>query len=615
MGAAQAQELGLANHLFKITSYIEAAELFEKEKFKTQDIYEKLGDCYYFNSHMDEAAKWYGELMLFHESSVDPSYFFKYAQALKGLEKYEEASPWLKKYETIIKNGKINDVIKLDSLLNENRESIYDVFTLGGNTAETDFGGSFYNNTLVFSSSRSGGKIYDWNKQPYLDLYQANIDSEGNLEEIKPFSSKINTKLHESNAVFTKDGNTMYFTRNNLINGKKVKDKNKVTHLKIFRAELINDEWENISELPFNGDNYSIVHPALSEDDKKLYFSSDMPGTIGSFDIFVVNIDGKDNYSKPKNLGPKINTKHLEQFPFYSKDTLYYSSNGLVGFGGLDVFKSYNNVKQGFTTPKNLKLGINSSLDDFGYVLDEEKSAGYISSNRIGGRGGDDIYKFRKATAIFRIDGKVKDRLKLDPVEGASISLLDADKKVLETLKSDKDGEFSFILEPEKDYTIKVKHKSYIPTTYNFKTSKTDPVISSTILLDLYQTIDPDIVFKNKKVQIDHEPIYFDFNSSILTPKAKVILDDVVRVINKYPEINIHCGSHTDSRGSDKYNKWLSLRRAKSTADYIISKGISASRITSNGYGESELVNQCADKVKCTEEEHQLNRRSEFVLE
>jgi outer membrane protein OmpA-like peptidoglycan-associated protein len=610
--SVKAQNQDLANHFFNKRAYVKAINLFEKEENKTQEVYEKLADSYYFNSQMDEAAQVYAELMKKHEATTEPSYYFKYAQALKGIAEYNKAELWLEKYKEKINESENNH---LDTFIDENlnKKSIYSVYSLDFNTEETDFGGTFFNDKLIFSSTRGGGKDYDWNNRPYLDLYQADIAENGDLHNIEEFSSKINTWLHESNAIFTKDGKRMFFTRNNFNNGKQIKDSNKVTHLKIYSAELIKGKWGNIKELPFNGDNYSVMHPALSKDEKKLYFSSDMPGTIGSFDLFEVNLDGIDNYGNPTNLGPKINTKELEQFPFYSNDTLYFSSNRKLGFGGLDVFKSYNS-NDGFTEPENLQLGINSSLDDFGFVLDEKTSSGYVSSNRKGDKSGDDIYKFKKATKILQIDGFVKDRDLLNLVENSTVTLFNAKDSILGTLKTSKDGHFNFNLEPSKEYTIKVDHSMYLPETYKFKTEDNLSKINKTILLDSFHAVVENVVMKNNVVQIDHEPIYFDLNSSYLRPDAIVILDDVVKVIKKYPNMMIHCASHTDSRATDKYNMWLSIRRAKRTAEYIIAQGIDASRITNDGYGESMLVNGCYDDVDCSEPEHQLNRRTEFIL-
>ncbi|WP_299058541.1 OmpA family protein [uncultured Polaribacter sp.] len=622
--SVKAQNLDLPNRLFQKKSYKKAIKLFEKIENKSQSVYENLADSYYYNSQMEEAVKWYAELMAKHEATTATAYYFRYAQALKGIEDYDNADLWFSKYQNEeIERTDVKEM-KSNLVFDKKAKSVYTISNLETNTAASDFGGGFRGNKLIFSSTRSGGDVYDWNKEPYLDLYQADIDDQGNLVNIQNFSKTINTELHESSAVFTKDGRTMFFTRNNYLDGKKGKDNKKVTHLKIYSAELVGNVWKNVKELPFNGDDYSAMHPALGKDDKELYFSSDMPGTIGSFDLFVVDINGPNNYGTPRNLGTSVNTEQLEQFPFYSKDTLYFSSNRFLGFGGLDVFKSYK-TDDGFTEPENLQLGINSNLDDFGFVLDDQTELGYFSSNRKGGKGGDDIYKFKKAPRPLLIEGLIKVRKTLDLVENAEVTLVNKDS-IIGTSTTTKDGIFNFKLETKEDYTINVKHSQYLPETYSFKTTEDRTKIKKTLFLD-----SPEIIVKqqpnysnsntvdtysnNQVYVIDHEPIYFDLNSSYLRPSAKFILDDIVRVIRNNPGTKINCASHTDSRADYKYNQWLSLRRAKRTADYIISKGIDPSRITYNGYGETMFVNNCYDDVPCTEEEHQLNRRTEFIIE
>lgn len=629
-----AQNLEFASHFFNIKSYVKAATFYEKEINKTQEIYERLADCYYYNSQMDKAVKWYSYLMVEYKNTTSSEYYFRYAQSLKGIEEYNEADFWLNEYQKRVKSDKKYKANNLDAFLDKSKGSktIYTVTSIDFNTEDSDFGGAFYDDKLVFSSSRTKGREFDWNNKSYLDLYQADIDMFGNLDNIELFAPEINTILHESNAVFTKDGKRMFFTRNNYLNGKQKKDIKKVTHLKIYSADLVDNEWGNIKELPFNGDSYSVIHPALSDDDKKLFFSSDMPGTVGSFDLFVVRIIGKNSYSKPKNLGIKINTEHLEQFPFYSNDTLYFSSNGLIGFGSLDIFKSYKG-KKGFTSPENLQLGINSNLDDFAYVINEKTSTGYISSNRNNGKGSDDIYKFKKAKDILQIHGFVKEKSGVDFINNATVTLFGVQDSVLQSIKTGKEGSFIFNLKRNREYTIKVEHKLYDLVTYTFKTEDNYLKINKIFLLKLFQNIqknfklieldspeyyemiEESIVLKNDKIQIDHEPIYFDLNSSYLTSKAQLILDKVLVIINKYPKIKIHCAAHTDSRSDNNYNKWLSIRRAQSTADYLLSKGVNVVRITKDGYGETQLINRCSDNVKCSEKEHQLNRRTEFILE
>ncbi|MFT6338816.1 MAG: hypothetical protein ACJATI_005595, partial [Halioglobus sp.] len=378
-----AQNLRKANHLFEKRAYVAATELFLNQTDKTQEVLEKLGDCYYYNSNMEEASKWYGVLFSEYENTTTPAYVFRYTQALKGKEKYAEADKLFEKYNEGIKVNTLG----LFEALNASIERPYIIHTVSENTNGSDFGTSFYGDKIVFASTRSIGEAYDWNDQPYLDLYIAEVDNQDNLTNVSSLSNTINTKVHEANAVFTKDGNTMYFTRNNYHDGKKKRDENKISHLKIYSAKKVNGSWINIKELSFNSDNYSVSHPTLSKDESQLYFSSDMPGTLGSFDIFVVERNENGTYGTPKNLGSTINTEQREQFPFVSKNnTLYFASDGHLGLGGLDIFKS--TMRDGnYSNPKNLSDKINSNLDDFAFIIDETSETGYFSSNRKGGKG------------------------------------------------------------------------------------------------------------------------------------------------------------------------------------------------------------------------------------
>ncbi|MDO9137952.1 MAG: hypothetical protein Q7U21_09025, partial [Lutibacter sp.] len=300
-----AQNLKRANHLFEKRAYLNAAELFLNEEPKTQEVLEKLADCYYFNTKMSEAEQYYKMLLQNYEASVNPTYLFRYSQALKGVKKFTEADKWQQKYvvKKQMTTAEKQETLPLFETLNSKIKKPYIVHKVSINSKNSDFGTAYFGDKVVFASTRNKGKLYLWNNQPYLDLFVADIDHSQDLKNVVPFASSINSKMHESNAIFTKNGKTMYFTRNNFDSGKNNSDKNKVTHLKIYRAQLVNNKWTNILELPFNSNNYSTEHPALSPDEKQLYFASDMPGTIGSFDLFVVDINTDGTYGAPKNLG------------------------------------------------------------------------------------------------------------------------------------------------------------------------------------------------------------------------------------------------------------------------------------------------------------------------
>ena len=461
-----AQNLKRANHLFEKKAYLDAAQLFLNEENKTQEVYKKLGDCYYFNSIMDDAANWYKKLFETSTNTIEPDYFYRYSQALKGINKFEEADNWLNKYNKLSNNSDYKNLKTLaffDSL-NSQIDRPYIVHKIANaNTKKSDFGVAYFNNKVVFASTRNNGKNYDWNKQPYLDLYVAEVSETGDFKNVKPFSASINTKTHESNAVFTKDGKTMYFTRNNFIKGKKIRDKNKVTQLKIYKAQLIDTSWTNITELPFNNNNYSVEHPALSPDEKQLYFSSDMPESLGSFDLFVVNINEDGTYSKPKNLGPKINTKHREQFPFISSNnTLYFASDGHFGLGGLDIFKS-EYLNENYSNPINLSDKINSNLDDFAFIINEDDETGYFSSNRKGGIGDDDIYRFTQLKKYY-VQGLVKNKNSDELLPGSLITLFNNNNTIIEEMIVGDDAAYSFNIKPNKSYKIRGSRKLFNAT-------------------------------------------------------------------------------------------------------------------------------------------------------
>ena len=611
-----AQNLKRANNLFEKRAYIDAAALYANEEYKTKEVYEKLGDCYYYNNKMKEASKWYKMLIKMYEDTVDSNYFYRYAEALKGVQNFEEADKWLQKYkekENITVSDETSTLSFFDNL-NLTIKRPYIVHNVNINSEGSDFGLVKLGDKVVFSSTRNEGKLYDWNKQPYLDLFEGTIDDEGKISNIVPFSKIVNTKMHESSAIFTADGSTMYFTRNNFNEGKKGKDEQKITHLKIYKAQLVNNEWTKITELPFNNNNYSIEHPALSPDEKTLYFASDMPGSIGSFDLYKVSINNNGTYGTPINLGPTINTELREQFPFISNNNiLYFSSNGHTGLGGLDVFKS-EITTNGFTKPLNLSNVINSSADDFAFNIDDSET-GYFASNRAGGVGDDDIYNFTKTQQSF-IEGVVQNKANLSTVDGALVTLINKDDNtVIDEVTVGDNGEFSFEIEKNKHYIIKGAKKTFKSNSIELNIGDKINVDKDVVLLlEAYEDAETNIVKVNEKVQIKVNPIYFGFNKWNIRKKAALELNNIVSILKKYPEMIIEIGAHTDFRGSDEYNLDLSHKRANSVREYLVSQGIPNENVKSIGYGETQPINECTKEGICKEEDYNLNRRCEFVI-
>jgi outer membrane protein OmpA-like peptidoglycan-associated protein/tetratricopeptide (TPR) repeat protein len=614
---AQGSKLNKADKKYDKYSYIDAIEIYEKvaEKgYKSAELFEKLGNAYYFNGELDKASKWYGELFALNQE-VDSEYYFRYAQALKAEGNYEKSNQYMELFAQ-----KTNDTRA--KLFQENKDYLTDIDAVSGkytmdktdiNSEFYDYGPTFFGKQIVFTSSRSEGnqysKIHEWTKQNFTDLFVASIDDEGKLGSVENFSKTVNTKYNESSPVFTKDGKTMYFTRNNYNDGKKRKSDDKVIMEKIYKAELINGEWTNVKELPFSNDNYKTAHPTLSQDEKTMYFASDMPGSYGNSDLYKVSIDSNGNFGSPENLGPTINTEGRETFPFVDADNnLFFASDGHPGLGGLDIFEAKAN-KNSFEKPVNVGKPLNSPMDDFGYITNKD-GLGFFSSNRDGGTGFDDIYTFTVCT--HTLSGLITDIDTKEILPNAKVILFD-DKmnKISETTSSDK-GAYSFKVECNKKYYVRASKEEYETTEKSFgPVTKTG---ESKLNVELKRNIFPVEVGTDLAKILDVSIIYFDLDKWNIRPDAAEDLEKIIAVMNQYPNMTIDIRSHTDSRQTHKYNELLSDRRSKSTLEFMVKNGIKRNRLTAKGYGETQLVNNCSDDVPCSEAEHQKNRRSEFIV-
>ncbi len=403
------------------------------------------------------------------------------------------------------------------------------------------------------------------------------------------------------------------------------KDSKKTILLKLYKATLKDGKWSDEVELPFNSNEHSVAHPALSPDDKYLYFASDMPGTLGSSDIFKVEING-DSYGTPENLGAGINTESRDTFPFISDDNeLYFASDGHLGLGGLDIFASKMEEDGSYETVHNIGAPVNGKSDDFAFLIDKESKVGFFTSNRDGGQGYDDIYKFKEKIPLTEItdckqtlSGVAIDGQTELVVPNAQVTLLDENMKEIEQKFADEEGKYSFDVECDKQYTVRVTGKDGYST--NEKTTRTGKTRGDTF-------VEVPIVKEKVEVKVDEnilkkafgiDIIYFDLDKSNIRPDAAAQLALLVEVMNDYPAMKIDVRSHTDCRQTMDYNQKLSDRRAKSTIAWLVKKGINKNRLTGRGYGESQLVNDCGceptNESPCSEEEHQKNRRSEFII-
>ena len=608
----------LADKFFKNFGYIKAIELYEDAYEKGDNslhVLTRLGDAYYNNSNSEKAAYWYGEAMKIY-NKIDAAYLYKYIQTLRSIGKYEEADKWFKELSAVQQeDSRLKsynpDEVDLYAKLTSKSDVVVNIENMPFNSENSDFGSYIFENTLYFASARDdSGKTYSWNKEPFLDLYQVTLSKEDNTinyGSTAELSSKdINTEYHEASMAITNDGQTLYFTRDNMNKRNRLRyDKQGTTHLKLYKATLQDGQWTNVIELPFNDDLFSTGHPALSSDNKTLYFVSDREGGLGQSDIYSVIINDDGTYGDPENLGEKINTEGREMFPYVATDsTLYFSSDGHLNLGLLDIFKS-DILKGDRAEPKNIGAPYNSGYDDFAFFINANNENGYFSSNRPNGKGSDDIYSFNTKQCQQDIAGVARNSKTNDILFGVTIRLIDETGKVIEDIFS-KDGEYKFTVDCNKTYSIVANKSDYKEDQKTITTSFDDEKVNT---VDVF--LEP-LLTDN---QIVINPIFFDYDKSNIRTDAQYELENIVDVLRKHSEMIIKIESHTDSRGRDKYNMKLSDRRAKSTRDYLISRGINANRIQSAiGYGETQLLNKCANRVKCTEEEHQINRRSYFYI-
>ena len=620
---SQKREIQKANKEFDKFAYIDAREIYLKvvaDGYESAEILKRIGDTYYFNSDYTNAAEWYERLVITFPEETEVEYYYRAAQSLKSVGKYDEANALLNEY---VAKGGTGLVIKtfeedpnyLKSTVFKSRDFQLDRVDI--NTAHSDFGPAFYmDDKIVYASAArtEGAKTADWNNEPFLDLFVAQRDSTGQLSNPMPISGDVNTKFHESSAAFSKDGKTMYFTRNNYLDGKKGRDKNKTIRLKLYKATKTGEySWTNVVELPFNSNQYSVAHPALNPEETRLYFSSDMPGTMGMSDLWYVDIFENNKYGEPVNLGAEINTIARESFPFISENNnLYFSSDGRSGLGGYDVFVAPlgKDGKPGSVT--NLGSPTNSPKDDFGFIINEKSRIGYVSSNRDGDRGSvdDDIYLVREICSIS-ITGKVFDRESGTMLPGSDVTLLDHNNQLVASTKAKSDGTYSFVGDCNTQYSVRGVKDGYEPYEKMIQTPTLSGTIDVPLPLERIGPCAPD----DLGCRLNLQPIYFDFDKSNIRRDAEIELAKILAAMREYPEIIIHIESHTDSRGDDKYNEALSERRAQSTRNWLIAKGIDADRLTAKGYGEYRLVNKCSNGMPCSVEEHQLNRRSMFIIQ
>jgi len=602
---AQNSNTQKADQYFNQYEYVDAANAYLKlvDNGKADGyVYKQLADSYFNMFNTTEATKWYAKAV---QTKQDSETYYRYAQMLKANGKYEEANKQMQKFASLAPNDQRaktfkenpNYIPKLFDVSN-----LYEVKAGTFNTENSDFGAVLNNNQIYFTSARNNSrKDYGWNKEPYLDLYQADYNMDGKVMNIQNITA-LNSKYHDGPATLSSDGNTIYFASDSFRESSFEKDKKnnlKLGKNNLFIATKSQGNWGKATSLPFNSNDFSTSNPSLSSDGKTLYFSSNMPGSLGGVDIWKVTVNADGSYGTPENLGAKVNTEGNESFPFIADDntTLYYASSGKPGLGGMDIFQV--DLNKG-TEATNLGKPINTEKDDFAFTFNKNQNIGFLSSNR---NGNDDIFEVH---VICNVDVlTIVTNAKTGAIlANANVSILDDKKNVIATEMANDKGEVSYKVDCNKSYSIVAAKDGFESNAFEAAKSKG----GTTNIAAALQPID--VIITETEVVL--KPIYFEYNKSNITQEGAFELDKLVQVLKSNDKLIILAKAHTDNRGGDDYNLSLSDKRAKATAQYVISKGIAAYRISGKGMGETEPKIDC--KENCTEEQHAANRRSEFLI-
>jgi peptidoglycan-associated lipoprotein len=632
-GVSQTARIRRADALFEAGGFFEAVEIYRREldKVSREDMgfyLQRIADCYRFVGNARQAELWYSKAIM--RDAPNPKVFYHYAEMLKMAEKYDEAIEQYQKYKELVPNDPLADVgIKSCELAQQwmASPSGYEVVNLRAiNSRQSDFSPTYASedySILFFTSSRdkaTGSRKHAGTGEKFTDIFVTQRDRRGNWSDPRPLDESINTAYDEGTPSLTADLNKLYFTRC------RTSRRNKLG-CEILVSERREQGWLTPDPIPIAADSMVVAHPSISDDELTLYFVSNIPGSYGGNDIWkVTRTSSSDNWGEPVNLGPEINTKGNEMFPYIHSDgTLYFSSDGHPGMGGLDIFRATPSNGNGWEV-ENMRYPINSPSDDFGIIFEREREAGYFSSRRrdVGARGGDNIFLFYLPEINFNMIGRVRDDKSGRPLANANVQLVGSDG-IIANVRTEDNGSFRFMLNPNTDYVLIASREGYL----NGKGRETTRGLTES------KEFDVDIELTSTARPIELPNIFYDFDRWELRPESMAALDRLIEVLNDNPTIVIELGAHTDSRGSLDYNYDLSQKRAQSVVNYLIERGVPTERLRAKGYAQSQpkvvdeqlaqqypflqvgakLNQQYIDKLSNEEQQetvYQINRRTEF---
>ncbi|MFT4660057.1 MAG: peptidoglycan-associated lipoprotein [Patiriisocius sp.] len=600
--------------------YSDAIDNFDKSLAKNPDNYDAnvMAAKTYMKLHdYKRSAEYFEHAVEYPQSTAEDK--FNYAKSLMSINEHDKAEEIFTAYLSLKSDDEIARSLRqscqyISLLIDDTAKYHIEAIPMFDNISM--FSPVRYKDGIAFTAEKSANNNQDpWTGNSFYDINYLEKDGDG-WAQPKMLSGEINGKFHDGPISFDKDETFAVFTRSYSVNDKRQgKSADNFNNLFLHSADYVDTSWVNVQQLPFNDVNYTCMHPTLSNNGDILYFASDMPGGFGGTDLYKSNmVNGI--WSVPVNLGRAINTKGNETFPNLASDTLlYFSSDGHPSLGGLDIF-STSSARGVWEIPKNLNYPINTVLDDFGYVYSKADTVGYFSSKR---NGFDQIFKVKEIyEGVVSINGLIVDELSGETMDGVLIKVIDKNTgEVLEEFTTNSDGTFNLDLLAGKNYKIEASKEGYLLQSYERSTMNQFLDETEDVLLSMKKAviIDPDTPYDNTSQGVFEIPnIFYDLNDYNIRPDAAFELEKVYKVLQDNPNISIELNSHTDSRAVDAYNMALSIKRAKAAKSFLVKKGIVEARISFKGFGETKLTNDCGNDVNCSEEKHQENRRTEFII-